>query len=235
MNCCYLSLLYELLSNSCTCFSGESPISRSKIHEADSPGRGQLRSSAAQNLVHASEGWNRNRREGNQAIPVGQVVTVKAPKVDRGHCDAQRVPGVVVEVTEHDGFSFHKVAVKGGLLKDALTRASLEHELHMKPQAFDGLAGLIDTWKTLPEISLRAAVRNVSLTGGQGFLKCSCTGLCLGGNCACRKAELKCNSRCHPSNGKCKNHDECDVIGKINSISLQHPIYNELIIINHYV
>ena len=55
---------------------------------------------------------------------------MKIPKVDRGRCDTQRLPGIVVEVTEHDGFCFHKVAVKGGVLQSALTCAELEHEVH---------------------------------------------------------------------------------------------------------
>ena len=177
--------------------------------------RGNIRHLAAQNLVHASKGWNRGRREGNQAIPLGAVVTMKIPKVDRGHCDTQRLPGIVVEVTEHDGFYFHKVAVKGGVLQSALTRAELEHEVHIQPPAFDGLTTLIDIWRTLPTISLREAVRKISLTGGQGFLRCSCKGGCLTRRCACRKANMKCNSRCHASNGQCRNHDECDVIGKL--------------------
>ena len=77
----------------------------------------------------------------------------------------------------------------------------------MLPAAF----GLSLEWDRLKKISLRQAVRNVSLSGGQGRLKCSCkVATCQTNRCACFKAKRKCNSRCHPANARCRNHDHDD-------------------------
>ena len=61
---------------------------------------------------------------------------------------------------------------------------------------------------------MRQAVRKVSPTGGQGRLKCSCKiATCQTNRCACFKANKKCNSRCHPANSRCRNHDNDDDFG----------------------
>ena len=37
-----------------------------------------------------------------------------------------------------------------------------------------------------------------SITGGQGFLKCNCSGKCERScSCACKKSNVLCNSKCH--------------------------------------
>ena len=47
-------------------------------------------------------------------------------------------------------------------------------------------------------MSLRNAVRSISVCGGQGKLRCNTK------RCACKKAAVLCNSRCHP-NIACNN------------------------------
>ena len=57
-------------------------------------------------------------------------------------------------------------------------------------------------------LSLREAVKAVSIAHGQGVLKCNCEqGSCVNGKCTCKKANQKCNSRCHGGNvnENCKN------------------------------
>ena len=56
------------------------------------------------------------------------------------------------------------------------------------------------------EISLRSAARQESISGGQGYFRCNCTGNCQTKHCKCFKAELKCNSRCH-NQRSCYNKD----------------------------
>jgi hypothetical protein len=54
--------------------------------------------------------------------------------------------------------------------------------------------------------SLRELVSLESIGNGQGFIKCDCKiGKCV--NCKCKKANIKCNSRCHRrmANSNCKN------------------------------
>ena len=68
------------------------------------------------------------------------------------------------------------------------------------------------TEKDIPDrvLSVREAIRMLSVGHGQGVLKCNCrTGKCLSGRCSCAKAypSQKCNSRCHGGceNKNCKN------------------------------
>jgi hypothetical protein len=53
-------------------------------------------------------------------------------------------------------------------------------------------------------ISVREAASNQSLSGGKGFLKCSCQSKSSSNRCKCKKNGKLCNSRCHNS-GSCDN------------------------------
>jgi hypothetical protein len=53
-------------------------------------------------------------------------------------------------------------------------------------------------------ISVRETASNQSLSGGQGFLKCSCKSKCSSNRCKCKKNGKLCNSRCH-------NSESCDI------------------------
>jgi hypothetical protein len=117
-----------------------------------------------------------------------------------------RLPAVVVEVTHHDNDDFYKLAVVGGLLNVAYKRSDIQHELTFAPSTF-GLEGLVANWQDLPKISVREGVKKISLTDGQGYLKCQCTSVCQTQKCKCFKEGRKCNSRCHPKNSQCFNHD----------------------------
>ncbi|CAF1109465.1 unnamed protein product [Brachionus calyciflorus] len=55
------------------------------------------------------------------------------------------------------------------------------------------------------KLSVRQAVREISIGGDQGMSKCNCTGGCLTNRCSCKKSGLLCNSRCHGANSNCKN------------------------------
>ena len=130
--------------------------------EEDSPHRGNLRAKAAANQFKASHKWKHGEREGNHKLSVGAVVSVSVDKVDRNHVDFPRLPGVVVEVTEHDDRNFYKVAVMGGVLTTAFTRWSLQHIPLVNPAAY-GLEGLTETWRTLPEVSVYICLTNTLL------------------------------------------------------------------------
>ena len=54
------------------------------------------------------------------------------------------------------------------------------------------------------KISVRKAVNKVSMTGGQGFVRCNCTTKCKRKTCTCKKLGVLCNSRCHNSSS-CAN------------------------------
>jgi len=53
-------------------------------------------------------------------------------------------------------------------------------------------------------ISVREAASQQSLSGGQGFFKCSCKSKFSSNRCKCKKNGVLCNSRCH-SSGSCDN------------------------------
>ena len=56
------------------------------------------------------------------------------------------------------------------------------------------------------DLGKREAVKALSTSRGQGYLKCLCkAGKCT--NCSCKKASVACNSRCHGGNvnTKCEN------------------------------
>ena len=63
--------------------------------------------------------------------------------------------------------------------------------------------------KSCEECQLKKnAVKSISVCGGQGFTKCGCSAngklRCNTKTCACKKAAMLCNSRCHP-NIACNN------------------------------
>ena len=178
--------------------------------EEDTPRRGMLRAKACTRMAEMGTSWvKKGQREGNVPIPIGAVVTLATTHLDRSHSDDRRLPGVIVDVTIHDDTRFYKVGVVGGVLKDAYQRRDLVHERDIEDVAY-GLENVVATWKTAKRISIREAVANISMTGGQGYLKCMCTTACRSQRCACFKAGFKCNSRCHPKNDRCLNHDECE-------------------------
>ena len=53
-------------------------------------------------------------------------------------------------------------------------------------------------------IIVRETASQQSLSGGQGFLKCSCKPKCSSNRCKCKTNGVLCNSRCH-SSGSCDN------------------------------
>jgi hypothetical protein len=113
---------------------------------------------------------DKDEREGNLSIPIGGVVTVGTDAVDRGHTDAKRLPGVVVNITIHDEVRFYEVACIGGRLPTKYIRRDLIYEPTIPPSAYS-LDGIVNDWKSLPKISLHKAVELNSITGGQGMIR----------------------------------------------------------------
>ncbi|KAL8595275.1 hypothetical protein ACOMHN_020028 [Nucella lapillus] len=85
------------------------------------------------------------------------------------------------------------LVTKHGILKGAYTR----NEFELCPQKLLFLSEM----NCVKHVSLREAVILGSQSGGQGYVKCNCSGAkkCQNNRCKCFKAKLKCNSRCHQS------------------------------------
>jgi hypothetical protein len=125
----------------------------------------------------------------------GDNVAVPVPLVDRGRGDPRNILGVIIDRREDT--DQYRIAVKAGVLNGMYSR----NQFDLCPQRLLNTED-INTEKT---VSLRSAVISESSTGGQGFIKCNCTGAqkCRTRRCKCLKAGLHCNSRCHSSLNCC--------------------------------
>ena len=133
----------------------------------------------------------KRRRCELQPGEVGDSVTVAIPPVDRGWWDARNIIGVI---TEREKNYFCRVGVKQGLLRGRFSR----NQFKVCQEKFVDLCD-IDQSRML---SIRKAVSIGSLGGGQGFIKCNCSGnrkKCGTNRCKCFKNYLKCNSQCQNS------------------------------------
>ena len=127
-------------------------------------------------------------RTGHVVGHPGDSVTVPIPLVDRGRGDPRNIMGIVLDRDSND---LYRIAVRGGILKGRYAR-----------NQFDLCAQKLLIYHDVSqeaEVSLRTAVQLDSKCGGQGFLKCYCSGTnrCESTRCQYFKAKVKCNSRCH--------------------------------------
>ena len=170
------------------------------------PNRKAMRANAKEAMVQQGErmrSYAQERAQGAMQTPieVGTVVRIKVDRVDRGKMDHKSVPGVVCQVTEHNNY---RIVCKGGVLKDCLMPTRFRVELIKRAEHY-GLEDALQDWERKPKISIREALRAISMLGGQGFFFCSCKGTCDKNSCKCKKNGRQCNSKCHPSNRVCVN------------------------------
>ena len=132
------------------------------------------------------------------------VAQVSVDRVDRTKLDPHVATLVVVEVvTEPSGRTRYRLACDAGVITTVYNRGDIRLLPRSTPE-LHGLRAALEGWRGLPKVGIRAAMRALSrVTNGQGMRRCSCTGTCLKGKCACRKAGFECNSRCHPRNTRC--------------------------------
>jgi hypothetical protein len=140
--------------------------------------------------------------DGGEELPVGAIVRLSIHNVDRAKCDNTSAICVVVEKEKKS----YRVANAAGVYKELVSRPHLQYvkstNLHVM-----GLEHVMQEWKDMPHISVRGVAASASPAGGQGFLSCKCRGPCDSHQCSCMKVGRICNSRCHPTNSRCRNHD----------------------------
>lgn len=128
------------------------------------------------------------------ALSIGDSITVVVPSVDRGPLDFKNIFGVITEFTN----GVYQIGTKNGYLKGWFPRTDIKKvESH--------ILSITDV-PTGEFITLREAASLQSICGGQGFKKCSCKISqlqCRTKRCACFKANILCNSRCHLSSSCC--------------------------------
>jgi hypothetical protein len=131
--------------------------------------------------------------------PYRYIVLYRADDVDLGAADAPNIVCVILEKNDN----MFKLGHKGGVLKEWFPFNVL-HKI-------DGIAMSFsrDEVPMEKEISVREAIKIVSISNGQGYKQCNCkTGKCgQGSKCNCYKDGVKCNSRCHKgeNNKNCTN------------------------------
>jgi len=110
---------------------------------------------------------------------VGDSVAVPIPLVNRGRGDPRNILGIVLDRNEND---LYTICVKGGILRGEYSR----NQFDVCPQTLLTEQD-VDQTKT---ISLRQAVNVMeSSSGGQGFVRCNCSGhkKCQTNRCKCFK------------------------------------------------
>ena len=177
----------------------------------ESPGRKHLRDKAFESLSQQGRMMKKRTQTQMQTqFDVGTIVQVPLHDVDTTKADGKTLTLIVVDIVQKkdNTCAMYHLACKAGVLD------TLYHPSYMTSVAANstllGLDTVLDEWTGLPRIKERKAAASVSMVGGQGkHLGCGCkSGTCRTGRCACFKAGLKCNSKCHGGiNKNCINKD----------------------------
>jgi len=146
------------------------------------------RKRAREGMVQQAERMLKRSRIDHVAGNLGNNITMPISLVDRGLGDPRNIMGVIIDRDNND---LYRIAVRGGVLAGKYAR-----------NQFDLCTQKLLTREDVSEVTevgLRRPVQLESRCGGQGFVKCNCTGAkrCATNRCKCFKARVKCNSRCH--------------------------------------
>ena len=112
---------------------------------------------------------------------VGDTVRVCVPDVDRGRCDLRNILGMVTHVN-HDNKTY-KIGTQFGRINSSYAR----NQFTTCKEKLMQLENVPDM-----EISLRECASKLSLSGGQGYKRCSCKTQCSSNRCTCRKSGKIC-------------------------------------------
>ena len=150
-----------------------------------------LRAEAAKNLRKEAKRMVSRSVAKLKTIEVGDNVLIPVSEFDRGRGDPANLIGIVLE----KGDSGFRVGTKAGILAGRFSRNQIALT------KFKGISS-----KMIPDndITVRSAVRALSVGHGQGYRRCNCTSSCLTKRCSCLKNGFLCNSACHPRRA-CKN------------------------------
>ncbi|RNA35075.1 KRAB-A domain-containing 2-like [Brachionus plicatilis] len=153
-----------------------------------------IRESVRTNQARQAESMKTRSKTYIPEVSIGDYVALPIPDVDKGLSEA---PNLICRIVDIDySKSLYELACEAGVLNvlfarygfDLVKECSVELDIKLDKQ-----------------LSVREAVKELSIGGGQGILKCNCTAGCLTNRCTCKKAGVLCNSRCHGGNSNCKN------------------------------
>ena len=126
------------------------------------------------------------------SFKVGDLVLLPVDVHDLGSADAPNLECIILEKIGDIQFRLGHIS---GVLKECVT-------YNVLVKISDKSCTLtIDKVPKDKKVSVREAVKAVSIAGGQGVKACGCTsGNCNIGKCVCFNNKVPCNSRCHKGN-----------------------------------
>ena len=125
-------------------------------------------------------------------------VLVAVDNVDRSKLDGRNVVAMITDINQDTG-GFKLQTKTGNLLNGEWFGNQLRKSdfNHIRPST-------ANQTEQSNEISLREAVKETSLVGGQGMSHCKCITGCKTSFCICRRKKLYCTSSCHKQSS-CSN------------------------------
>lgn len=117
---------------------------------------------------------------------VGETVRIAIPDVDRARADLRNILGVVLSCSD----GVYEIGTQFGKLNQHYSR----NQFTICIESFLSVADV-----PKKEISLRECARSSSVTGGQGYERCTCKTECRTNRCSCKSKACLCTSKCHSS------------------------------------
>ena len=142
---------------------------------------------------------NKNKKKIN-SFNIGDLVLFHSEDVDRGMADPQNILCVIITKKNE----LFEIGCRAGVLDSYVAFNCLEKTDLVTEFCRDFIP--TDNEGNFIKVGAREAVRILSIGHGQGYLKCNCNGNCATNRCTCRKAELKCSSKCHGKVFNCSNN-----------------------------
>ena len=139
--------------------------------------------------------YDNSKRVKTVKFEIGDGVTVKIPRHDRGAGDLRRIPGVIIAKQ----YESYKIRTEYGLLKGRFRTDQLQKCFHQTVQS----AG----WENDPTITLRSAAKKFNRRKSD-VSHCNCKSGCVNGKCTCLKNGVNCTIYCHKGT-RCKNSIIC--------------------------
>ena len=165
----------------------------------------KIRKEARENYLETARRSQIQYTNHNQQVfkdySVGDVVGIKIHQVDRTNTDAKLLPCKVLSIDTSKSTPY-RLYCATGILKTRYTSVDL---VNMKQIHFPALEA-VDP-ETLDETTvIQASRENGRYTAAPSGSVCSCKGSCITNRCRCKKANIKCSTKCHTGAvGPCQN------------------------------
>ncbi len=154
--------------------------------------RNELNNNKIKNAEFLIKKHDHKRNKVTRSFELGDKVSVKIPRIDRGSADFTRLPGIVGKVSCHNQ-TFYSIITVFGTLNDSYRACELE--------PYSGIISVVHEDLDIKKISLHEAANlQAARTGSLEEINavCNCTNKCYNDKrCSCFKIGKKCTSHCH--------------------------------------